>query len=184
MGTRNLTCIVKDGEFKVAQYGQWDGYPSGNGVILLNLLSQPTADFDLLKEQVDKCRPLTKDEEVIAEGENWKEAFPQLSRDIGADIVEMVLSNEEDEFAVYLDTDFAKDSLFCEWAYVIDLDKMTFEVYEGFNKTVLDEDERFYSKDTVKEEYQPVMLAASYDLNNLPTPEEFLATLEPEEDEE
>ena len=28
MGTRNLTCVFKDGEYKVAQYGQWDGYPS------------------------------------------------------------------------------------------------------------------------------------------------------------
>lgn len=31
MGTRNLTCVVLDGEFKVAQYGQWDGYPEGSG---------------------------------------------------------------------------------------------------------------------------------------------------------
>jgi len=27
MGTRNLTCVMKDGQYKVAQYGQWDGYP-------------------------------------------------------------------------------------------------------------------------------------------------------------
>lgn len=27
MGTRNLTMLISDGETKVAQYGQWDGYP-------------------------------------------------------------------------------------------------------------------------------------------------------------
>ena len=26
MGTRNLTAVFMDGEYKVAQYGQWDGY--------------------------------------------------------------------------------------------------------------------------------------------------------------
>lgn len=35
--------------------------------------------------------------------------------------------------------------MFCEWAYVIDLQKGTFEVYEGFQKEPISEDERFYS---------------------------------------
>ncbi len=37
-GTRNLTCVVVGGEYKVAQYGQWDGYPSGQGLTALNFL--------------------------------------------------------------------------------------------------------------------------------------------------
>lgn len=40
MGTRNLTCIVKDGEYKVAKYCQWDGYPSGKGLDLLHILKE------------------------------------------------------------------------------------------------------------------------------------------------
>lgn len=31
MGTRNLTCVVLDGKYVVSSYGQWDGYPSGQG---------------------------------------------------------------------------------------------------------------------------------------------------------
>lgn len=26
MGTRNLTIVYSNGEYKVAQYGQWDGF--------------------------------------------------------------------------------------------------------------------------------------------------------------
>ena len=31
MGTRHITTVVAEGEFVVAQYGQWDGYPTGAG---------------------------------------------------------------------------------------------------------------------------------------------------------
>ena len=47
MGTRNLTAVFMDGEYKVAQYGQWDGYPSGQGVDILNILKN--AKKDILK---------------------------------------------------------------------------------------------------------------------------------------
>ena len=39
MGTRNLTKVINEqGEVVVAQYGQWDGYPSGQGVNALNAI--------------------------------------------------------------------------------------------------------------------------------------------------
>ena len=38
MGTRNLTIVHSNGEYKVAQYGQWDGYPEGLGCQLLKYL--------------------------------------------------------------------------------------------------------------------------------------------------
>ena len=38
MGTRNLTIVYVDGEYKVAQYGQWDGYPEGQGATCLDFL--------------------------------------------------------------------------------------------------------------------------------------------------
>ena len=38
MGTRNLTAVFIDGEYKVAQYGQWDGYPGGQGMTALHFL--------------------------------------------------------------------------------------------------------------------------------------------------
>lgn len=60
MGTRNLTMIYSNGEYKVAQYGQWDGYPEGLGVKLLNYLSQ--IKIDCLRNAVNKCTYLSKDD--------------------------------------------------------------------------------------------------------------------------
>ena len=88
------------------------------------------------------------------------------------------------------DINFAADSLFCEWAYVIDLDKRTFEVYEGFNKEPLNEDERFffleeksYKEHRGVDQYHPVKLVKSWSLDELPTGEEFLGAFKEEGDD-
>jgi len=64
MGTRNLTCVIKGGDFKVAQYGQWDGYPSGSGKDILEWLSDPKANFERLAAAVDKVVRLRGNEEM------------------------------------------------------------------------------------------------------------------------
>ena len=40
MGTRNLVAVQIDGQYKIAQYGQWDGYPSGKGLEVLEFLRE------------------------------------------------------------------------------------------------------------------------------------------------
>ena len=203
MGTRNLTCVVKDGEYKVAQYGQWDGYPSGNGKIILEFLKM--IEMDYFSKQVDKLRFITEEEfEKILEEHTdngngsvtmgsdndnyWKEHLQHLSRDMGATILRYVLETENPE-PLRNEIEFAADSLFCEWAYVIDLDTKQFEVYEGFNQEPLSENERFYGfydtdNDHRTTKYEPVKWKATYQFDNLPTEKEFLTELEPVEDDE
>ena len=80
--------------------------------------------------------------------------------------------------------EFAADGVFCEWAYVIDFKANVFEVYEGFFKK---DDEilgRFKDMQKPDEEYGPVSLVASWSLDDLPSEEEFLAKLEPQEEED
>ena len=54
MGTRNATIVIKDNKTKVAQYGQWDGYPSGQGLTALNFLRQ--ANLSQFGTEVDKLK--------------------------------------------------------------------------------------------------------------------------------
>lgn len=189
MGTRHLTCVFKDGSYKVAQYGQWDGYPSGQGNDILNFLR---SNLDREKFFANLAQTYVPNDAQIAQmnarlqagGVSLVDLYPSLSRDTGGGILELI-QNTTEPLPLFIKTNFAAESLFCEWAYVIDFDKGTFEVFEGFNKTPLAETERFYGV-TSKEGadgYQPVRHRKTYQLDALPTDDEFLADLEPVSDD-
>jgi hypothetical protein len=57
MGTRNSTLIQVDGEYKVAQYCQWDGYPSGQGVGILESLRN--SNLQKLRENVSSLESIS-----------------------------------------------------------------------------------------------------------------------------
>lgn len=181
MGTRHLHCAVIDGEYKVAQYGQWDGYPSGQGTDLLEILRGVNLDY--LKKTIKNCQYLTEDEiKVIDDDLDWKVTYPYLSRDTGAQIYRFI--NDNNGLKLVNKLKFAADSLFCEWAYVIDFDKNTLEVYRGFNEIALTEADRFFFLNEFREKnYHPVKLVATFDLTNLPNDDTFLASFKDPEDE-
>ncbi|WP_371343828.1 hypothetical protein [Klebsiella quasipneumoniae] len=211
MGTRHLTCVVKGGDYKVAQYGQWDGYPSGQGIEILNFL-RDKLDRDRFFSSLDKTFEPT-DEQIKSwwmevghdldksDGfvdsriaKKYGEKHPSLSRDTGGRILE-VIQNAREPVPVNLNKEFAADSLFCEYAYVVDFDKETFEVFKGFNKEPLEEHERFafiglnpnrrsFKDGDSEYQYHQVRHIKTYDLNSLPADEEFLADLEPQDEEE
>ena len=208
MGTRNLTAIMLNGAYKVAQYGQWDGYPDAAGVTILEaLVKAKEDDFAVLRKAVEHSSFIDEENlsvrwnSVGADGsgfvsmdiaEKFKNKWPQLDRDMGYNIVGFLLEHPE---GVELNNsiNFVADSLFCEYAYVVDLDKNTFEVYRGFNKKPLEDNERFaafFSKESNSHRsgddvYHPVRLWKSFDLDNLPNPEEFMEHFsDPEEDDD
>ena len=39
MGTRHFVGVIADGKYKIAQYGQFDGYIEGQGATVLEFLS-------------------------------------------------------------------------------------------------------------------------------------------------
>lgn len=198
MGTRHLICVVSNGDYRIAQYGQWDGYPEGQGASILEFLKSPMAEQ--LKKNLKNCTWLTNTEyEKLWEefGVDTKQEMidydayqdfcnkhPELSRDTGARILEIV-AGATGKIKLQNSLNFSRDSLFCEWAYVIDFDKNTFEVYQGFNETPLDKSERFYTAGQKEDEngMYPVKLFKSFDLSALPSEEEFLEICEPIEDE-
>ena len=198
MGTRHLICVVSDNQYRIAQYGQWDGYPEGQGAAILEFLKSPMAEQ--LKNNLERCSWITNDEYYelwkefgidaehnLVDYDIYKEFFrnhPELSRDTGAKILE-IAAGATGEMKLQNSLDFSKDSVFCEWAYVIDFDKNTFEVYQGFNRTPLDESERFYTAGQKEDDngLYPVRLVKSFDLSALPSEDEFLEICEPTEDE-
>jgi hypothetical protein len=113
----------------------------------------------------------------------FQEKYPYLSRDNGAGILQMIMDGEEEQIWVTDSTDFAGDSLFCEWAYLIDLDKNVLEVYEGFNKEPLTIEDRFFNLTDSDSEYHPIKMVKKYNLNNLPLENKFLEDLEKQEQE-
>lgn len=205
MGTRNLTCVVADGEYRIAQYGQWDGYPSGQGLTILRFLKEE-GNLAKLREALPKLRFLDaegRDKAFMEEYNNnapewssdpdnrtpeqkaWFERF--ISRNLGGEILTNV-ANADDYTEVVLrnSVGFAGDSLFCKYAYVVDLDKNTFEVYEGFNSEPITEG-RFISGDETLEAadgYEPVKMIQFYFLDALPSEEGFLQDLEPSDEDD
>ena len=135
MGTRNLTIVKYDYQIRVAQYGQWDGYPSGNGQKILNFLR--AVDFDLQNfiEKVKLCQFVPQEKLEKLTDEKWVELCqkkPQFSRDTGAGILEMIQNNKAKKFELKNELEFGFDDLFCEWMYIIDLDHKQLIVRHNF----------------------------------------------------
>lgn len=172
MGTRHLTAVIYKNEVKVAQYGQWDGYPEGQGQNVLKFTKEE--DLEKFKEQLEKISFFTKEEiEELNKKSDPFEGREYLSRNTGSDILYEIQKGNVDKLVNSIN--FAADSLFCEWAYVIDLDNNFLEVYKGFNKSELDESERFYYLSEKSEDgYQPVKLNVKFDISKLPDDKQFI----------
>lgn len=178
MGTRNLTMVISGGEVKVAQYGQWDGHLDSSGKVVADFIVK--ADLESFKQKVDKCEFVTYENYIK---DKWTEAgadpnsdlvsfgvsdkfhamFPELSRDTGAGILDLI--NNSNGLKIKNSIDFVSDSLFCEYAYVVDLDNGILEVYEGFNNRPPHKSERFAdfpieNPSSLGNQYYPVGLVA------------------------
>lgn len=207
MGTRHLVAVQIDGDYKVAQYGQWDGYPDGQGVRVLDFLRN--GNIEGLKANLNRTFEPTEEDnrrmwaefgvDIVASNgmvpydrsNEFAARYPTIHRNTGAGILELIAEAEGgDKIPLRLNIEFAADSLFCEWAYVIDFDINTFEVYKGFNKAPVPADSRFAhlaydDEQSGRDTYYQVALAQSWKLEALPSKEEFLAAFaEPNENKE
>ena len=199
MGTRSLTAVFIDGEYKVAQYGRCDGYPGGQGIEALHFL-RDRMNEDVFKSALRKSSYISPEDLgtlwrkygadgsgfiTLRDADKMKADYPEFSRDTGAEILDMVQSRP-DGMLLQNSISFAADSLFCEWAWVIDLDAGTFEAYEGFNRdTPLTEEDRFFFLSALaKGGYYPVKMVAVWSLDELPNDEDFLAAFGSAEEEE
>ena len=107
MGTRNITAVVHDGKIKISQYGQWDGYYSYTGRRVLNFCREHLSEEGNREQFIEKlnlCKQVTESfnktmrtvEETLGRGNNKEfciplnQLFPQMSRDTGWKILEII----------------------------------------------------------------------------------------------
>lgn len=121
MGTRGSYGFRAAGEDRLA-YSQFDSYPSGLGAAIADdiqrrlLKSPPTVEQVLAIELL----PLSDERADV------RAAFKQGP-------LSTLLTRKRPRFAS--GNLFVGDSLFCEWAYVLNLDTDKLEVYRGFQRT-------------------------------------------------
>lgn len=160
MGTRHLTCVLLDDEIRVAQYGAYDGYFEGVGMDIVNFISKYLSnsnDILLFKCKINQCKFYTNEEiniihksiignEVEYNDEQakiLKTKYPELNRETGSDILDLIM--EKNLIKLQNEFEFGYDGLYCEYAYVINLDTNELEIYTcSYNHKPLNKDERWY----------------------------------------
>jgi hypothetical protein len=199
MGTRGLIGFrSKDKDYLT--YNHFDSYPESLGVSILEELE--AMDLDKLKKAVNKLVLVNEDSKPTFEQRlDIAKEFWDLS--VGDQTPESwycLMRNAQGQLMPYysgklkymIDShNFILDSLFCEWAYIVNLDTMKLEVWRGFQKEP--QEGSRYVKDKTKdklvaakilpEEYYPCALVKEYPLKKLPSKEKFLKDLEEKEDE-
>ncbi|KAF2148024.1 hypothetical protein K461DRAFT_324980 [Myriangium duriaei CBS 260.36] len=190
MGTRHIIFIFYKGEWVLAQVGQWDGYPEGQGVRILRFLTTP-GKIDKLIAALDNnmLRQINEDEfnhlattckvtePWIIERSEWEQderpIFPaSLDRETSSKLFDLIIETTE-PLLVFHEPKSLFARFCCEWAYVVDLDARRFEVYsetdrpaEGYNPHI----EELAKKECGR---APPMIAC-YSLDELPSETQFL----------
>lgn len=190
MGTRGAIAFVIDGVEKVT-YNHFDSYPSELGEHVRNwLATEIEANNDLeLKEQVRNLRLVNEDESPTDEDREHFSKFWNKNVSSGDDWYSLLRETQGNPGAILAAgamcdaSSFPRDSLFCEWAYVVDFDAEVLEVYQGFQKSPPTEG-RWVGQEGSGGGYFPVQRIASWPFHALPDHETFGSTLEPADEDE
>jgi hypothetical protein len=206
MGTRGALGFYKDGKTKVT-YNHWDSYLSGLGNDVLNFIHSYLSEhtIDELKTQADAIEMVNESDSPTDEQKQRCKKYVDLN--VGSQSEDewyCLLREAQGDLGAYLEVgvmidsqDFLQDSLFCEWAYIINLDTNMLEIYRGFQTekpagryTDIPPSEKEYGHDfgDGKEEkyrYYAVGLLKEYPLDDCPKDMDALQKeIEENEDED
>lgn len=174
MGTRgSLGFIVKDKEY--LGYNHFDSYPDGLGRDVLNFITEINKEdgWQQFKENASKVVQLegnrvtdTNIQEKYKKYSNLNVSDRTLEdpyclfREIQNTWMNEIYKGELEHF--YFKNNFIKDSLFCEYAYIINLDTMKLEFYDGFQKDI----QKFnrFGETPNQDGYYPCRLVCVFDL--------------------
>jgi hypothetical protein len=141
MSTKGAWGFIRNGKEKIT-YNHSDSYPSGLGVTILEFVAETpiermieVADEIILvsnekrptPEQIEQCRKWLDEGVSERRPEDW---YCLLRGSQGEPKAYL-----EDGLRYMIDNHtFLEDSLFCEWAYLINPDTKRLEVYKGYNR--------------------------------------------------
>jgi len=147
MGTRGLFGFVKNGKPKL-MYNHFDSYPEGLGKCMCEFISTSNK-FELndmykaitlvaehkpaTAEEADFCITAGLYDNTVSSGEptDW---YCLLRREQGdLNLIRDVINRYGKAYMIDSHT-FIEDSLFCEFAYIINLDTDTLDIYRGYVK--------------------------------------------------
>lgn len=176
MSTRGCYGFRKNGKDKLT-YNHYDSYPDGLGRTMVDFCKNTT--IDELNEIFDRIILVNEDEKPTAK--QIKECKKFYNGDVGEQSVDdwyCLLYEAQGDLNAYKNglkymTDnhnFIKDSLWCEYAYIINLDTMELEFWKGFQK-----EPDVFNRYGVKNDrgFYPCKLTGSYPLQSLSTEEGF-----------
>lgn len=199
MSTRGALGFVADGTEKIT-YNHSDSYPSGLGINVLTWLRGEHPGYIVRKVQALQV----VDGDTKPTPEQIEALRPYANANVSTGSLEewyVLLRETQGRPAAILDagylvdgSDFPLDSLFCEYAYVVDTDAGVFEAYEGFQHEP-HTDGRFATRerrsaDVAQEtsalgnRYYPARLVASWPLTELPDDAAFLAAFKEDDEDE
>lgn len=206
MGTRGAIGFKVCGKYKIT-YNHFDSYPDGLGEEVVKFVEDVRSKGDIgkFRKNAEKVRLVTDDTPPTQEdiekyeklgllnenvsNQTKKEWYCLLREAQGANTLELVrggkLGHMIDNFK------FLEDSLFCEYAYIVNLDDNRLEFYEGFNTAGIDKDSPLPFKDESKYEaergggsrYFPVRFKGSVPLDK-PIPKDWQERFYPHKDED
>ena len=128
MGTRHLTKVIDStGRTRVAQYGQWDGYPSYTGTRILDFITE-YGNLDRIEKALRKVHFITDEElsSFIQVDTDVNTVYPQFSRDTGCDILKVIAYSHGYTLPLVDNSDFEQDELFCEGVYTLNYQTKTY----------------------------------------------------------
>ncbi len=172
IGTRGCYGFHRDGVDKLT-YNHFDSYPEGLGADIVEFVRQTSVEE--MNQIFDRIQMVNEDEmatpDQVAECHKWYSGavstgqpteWYALLRNAQGD-----LNAFKDGLRYMIDSrSFMKDSLFCEWAYVINLTTNRLEIYKGFQQEP--EKNRYYSKKPISQGYYNVKLVTEFPLDDIP----------------
>lgn len=192
MGTRGAIGFKLD-QKEVIFYNHWDSYPDALGQDMVDYV-RSVSDWNAIREQVTAFEAVDRDQKPTAEQKAWAHKLGTVNLSVSERSENdwyCLTHAAQGDIALQLElgfgelgNDFPRDSLFCEYAYIINLDTMELEFYEGFNENR--EAEGRYARgddeDFARHGYAGVRLVGEAPLSDIP--EDWQERFYPEEDEE